>query len=1200
MSLSTVDITSVTAEYMNDIDSTITLDTITTKQVVAVRDITQPSVPVDLMLGSTDSIHLLVGGMEAIDISRKSEADATTVFQSINSAPIEIQPSDSNKTVVLGGLTVEQYSNAQVLSSTQAEIKFIDNIRVVGSELVTGDFMASGSVLGHSMNIVRSFGGNTTVGFGFRVTNDSNLELYKYDDSVGVTKRIALFGVGALTGTSTTEAFPVYGSGCNLEIGGTLNFRESWVNDGSNILLLNPDARIGIGTNNPISTLHVTGTSTFSNVTVSGVLSGNGSQLTNLNASQLTTGILPVANGGTGVTTSSGTGSVVLNSNAILSNVTMAGTTSIAGHVIPTQNITFDLGSDTARFRDLWLSGNTIKLGNTSISSTNDSLSIRDSNNALKNIVAKEIRIGSEADPIIIKKDDATGSVSFKTSSDQVISAVPGLQSHSNTLHVGIGTTPHSNHRLDVLGSIRASTFHGDGSGITGTLTIDVDGLNVGIGTSSAQNINIGTASAVQTINLGTGTGATTINLGGPSDTVNIAGNLVYVQTTNMEVSDKHIVLNNGGGESSGAATGFYVEESGSNTGYILTSGSRDSWDFKAPATNGVVSIVPGGSNILISSSNIWTASGSNVVRSQGGVGIGTTAVDAGAIVQVGGGSRLRIAKTSNDYTVVGTNDVDGNEHTKIILSGANRSDAVNQKGWVQYYAGSNGNHVWYYNGSEKMRLNTAGNVGIGTNEPNSTLHVNGDLQINTLKMMGEIRTVNNSNCDFASMKYIYSSFNNNDSAPFSDTLMFNTWYNSNGGNQNMIMLNKTDIGMRLWQHNTSNTITNFSRYRDVITTNENSSNITLSGNIGIGTTNPNCPIDLGKQFLPRHISIYGSSNIYAYMGFGLASAAFTYNLDDSVSSHVFLAPNASMINSTYTVELMRIKGNGNVGIGTTEPSCPLDVVRTSNQSFAAGSGNYFNIYTTIGSNIGTSNLVSIKGADYMWATTGFVASSDNRIKTNIQQLEDNECLAHIRQIENVKYEYIDKISRGSNVVRGFIAQQVESVMPYAVSTQTEIIPSIYHLADVLTTEGITTITLQEGKTLPFSTHLTSDTRNEPPTEVLHEVRLILRVGGEKTVKVASVINETTFTIEEPLEESVTNIFAYGHRVYDFKVLNKQTIFTTTVGAVQELDRTVQSLQDENNQKTLQLQDQNARILALESALSSYEQRLSALEAASE
>jgi hypothetical protein len=217
-----------------------------------------------------------------------------------------------------------------------------------------------------------------------------------------------------------------------------------------------------------------------------------------------------------------------------------------------------------------------------------------------------------------------------------------------------------------------------------------------------------------------------------------------------------------------------------------------------------------------------------------------------------------------------------------------------------------------------------------------------------------------------------------------------------------------------------------------------------------------------------------------------------------------------------------------------------------------------------------------------MWATKGFVASSDNRIKTNIQQLEDNECLAHIRQIENVKYEYIDKISRGSNVVRGFIAQQVESVMPYAVSTQTEIIPSIYHLADVLTTEGITTITLQEGKTLPFSSHLTSDTRNEPPTEVPHEVRLILRVGGEKTVKVASVINETTFTIEEPLEESVTNIFVYGHRVYDFKVLDKQTIFTTTVGAVQELDRAVQSLTQQNTQLQTLLAALEARVSALE------------------
>jgi hypothetical protein len=42
--------------------------------------------------------------------------------------------------------------------------------------------------------------------------------------------------------------------------------------------------------------------------------------------------------------------------------------TTIAGNLIPSANITYSLGSTTRRFKDLWLSGNTIILGNANIS----------------------------------------------------------------------------------------------------------------------------------------------------------------------------------------------------------------------------------------------------------------------------------------------------------------------------------------------------------------------------------------------------------------------------------------------------------------------------------------------------------------------------------------------------------------------------------------------------------------------------------------------------------------------------------------------------------------------------------------------------------------------------------------------------------------------------------------------------------------
>ena len=56
-----------------------------------------------------------------------------------------------------------------------------------------------------------------------------------------------------------------------------------------------------------------------------GTFSGTGTGLNALNASNLTSGTLAVSYGGTGTTTSSGTGSVVLNTNPTITGGTFSG-----------------------------------------------------------------------------------------------------------------------------------------------------------------------------------------------------------------------------------------------------------------------------------------------------------------------------------------------------------------------------------------------------------------------------------------------------------------------------------------------------------------------------------------------------------------------------------------------------------------------------------------------------------------------------------------------------------------------------------------------------------------------------------------------------------------------------------------------------------------------------------------------------------
>ena len=97
----------------------------------------------------------------------------------------------------------------------------------------------------------------------------------------------------------------------------------------ANQFLINAAGGVGININNPTATLHVAGTGLFTgdltvNGTVNATLSGNGSGLTNLNASNITTGtldsarlgVVPTGKGGTGLSTAGAAGSFLRSDGA--------------------------------------------------------------------------------------------------------------------------------------------------------------------------------------------------------------------------------------------------------------------------------------------------------------------------------------------------------------------------------------------------------------------------------------------------------------------------------------------------------------------------------------------------------------------------------------------------------------------------------------------------------------------------------------------------------------------------------------------------------------------------------------------------------------------------------------------------------------------------------------------------------------------
>jgi len=98
---------------------------------------------------------------------------------------------------------------------------------------------------------------------------------------------------------------------------------------------------------------------------------------------------------------------------------------------------------------------------------------------------------------------------------------------------------------------------------------------------------------------------------------------------------------------------------------------------------------------------------------------------------------------------------------------------------------------------------------------------------------------------------------------------------------------------------------------------------IDRSGNMGIGTTSPNAPLQFPNTIQNRKIVLWEvGNNDHQFYGFGLNGNTLRYQTATSTDDHVFFSGNGT----SASTELMRIKGSGNVGIGTTSPAAKLDV----------------------------------------------------------------------------------------------------------------------------------------------------------------------------------------------------------------------------------------------------------------------------------
>jgi len=240
------------------------------------------------------------------------------------------------------------------------------------------------------------------------------------------------------------------------------------------------------------------------------------------------------------------------------------------------------------------------------------------------------------------------------------------------------------------------------------------------------------------------------------------------------------------------------------------------------------------------------------------------------------------------------------------------------------------------------------------------------------------------------------------------------------------------------------------------------------------------------------------------------------------------------------------ITSNGNVLIGAKEYPVNAPSGASSVPLYVATTTSTYSLSGTIATSIAAAGAIN--------STTAFIQGSDRRIKTNIESIRDCDALGLLEKFEPRTYSLVDASKNYLSKTYGFVAQEVESVLPEAASPMVDFVPNIYELADVVD-DSCYVIKLRNKSTCDFE--------KDASGNIFTKLKCYDCCNNEFLSEIESIIDDKTFRVLKPISSVLGSIFIYGQEVDNFKCLDKNVIFTVTTAAAAALHRIVQTQKTE-------------------------------------